>query len=169
MARRKPKTTQQPDGLSLFRALGDYASCAARGRMQKGRLFSLCVRASLSKCYEFNLYAWDNRQLEGAFFSLPTLRGICEEVIVLNYVQHLPAKARDTLFLKLMAHDVHTRLATQEAFFSAARPLQPILKRQLSPTALEALEDEIRAIWRGNGWPSKAAMFWPNFTTTYTG
>src|SRR5437867_11664647 len=110
MARRKQKSTPQPDGLSLFRALGDYASKAARGRMQRGRLFSLCVRASLSKCYEFNLYAWDDRQLEGAFFSLPTLRGICEEIIVLNYVQHLPARTRDTLFVKLMAHDVHTRL-----------------------------------------------------------
>ncbi len=153
MARRKPVTQKQPNGLSLFRALGDFAGSAARGRMEAGRLFSLCVRASLSKCYEFNLHAWDDGKASGAFFALPTLRGICEEVIVLHYAQHLPNKERDVLFSKMMAHEVHTRLATQEAFFSAARPLQPVLKAQLSPAAIETLEDEIRAIWRAHGWP----------------
>ena len=121
--------------------------------MAKGQLFSLCVRASLSKCYDFNLYAWNDGKSDGAFFSLPTLRGICEEIIVLNYVQHLPNRERDAMFSKLMAHDVHTRLTTQQAFFSVARPLQPILKAQLLSAEMETLEDEIRAIWRAHGWP----------------
>ena len=153
MARRTRASKKQPNGLALFRALEDFASSAARGRMQAGRLFSPCVRASLSKCYDFNLYAWDNEKADGAFFALPTLRGICEEIIVLNYVQRLPRGERDSLFIKLMAHEVHTRLATQEAFFSATRPLQPILKVQLSLAEKAALEDEIRAIWRLHGWP----------------
>ena len=121
--------------------------------MQKGRFFSLCVRASLSKCYEFNLLAWDERRSEGAFFWLPTLRGICEEIIVLNYAKGIPNEERDLLFSKLMLHEVHARLATQDAFFSAARPMQPILKPQMSPSAVQTLEDEIRSIWRAHGWP----------------
>lgn len=155
MARQKlSRTKKKPDGLSLFHALGDFASSAARGRMETTEdLFELCVRASLAKCYEFNLYVWDNRKSDGAFFSLPILRGICEEIIVLNYTQHLPDSDRPILFTKLMAHEVHTRLATQEAFFSAARPLQPVLKAQLSPVEVETLENEIRAIWRAHGWP----------------
>ena len=71
MAKRASQRAKKQDGLALFRALGDYATAVSRGRMQKGRLFSLCVRASLSKCYEFNLYAWDERNSQGVFFSLP--------------------------------------------------------------------------------------------------
>lgn len=139
--------------LGHFRALRDYVAEVSRGRMQKGKLFSLCVRASFSKCYEFNLQAWDKSKTEGAFFSLPTLRGICEELIVLNYVKFLPNSERDLLFSKLMAHDVHSRLATQKGFFSTARPFQPVLNPQLSPAAFTALENEIQTIWRRHGWP----------------
>lgn len=149
------KTRRTVSGLSLFHALKDYAGRTARGRMLKnGRLFPLCVRASLAKCYEFNAYIWDTRRLDGAFFCLPTLRGICEEVIVLNYARRLPVRVRDDLFPKLMAHDVYTRAATQEAFFAAARPLQPVLRLESSRTRVHAFEDEIRGIWRAHGWPN---------------
>lgn len=106
------------------------------------------------KCYEFNLYVWDARRLDGAFFCLPTLRGICEEIIVLNYAHRLPVRVRDNLFPMLMAHDVYTRAATQKAFFAAARPLQPVLSPQSSRTKLHALEDEIRGIWHAHGSPN---------------
>jgi hypothetical protein len=152
-AKRVFQRAKKQDGLALFRGLSDYVTTVSRGRMQKGMLFSLCVRASLSKCYEFNLYAWDEQNSQDVFFSLPTLRGICEELIVLNYVKDLPNSERDLLLSKLMAHDVHTKLTTQEAFFSVARPMQPILKAQLSPPAVQTLEDEIRSIWRTHGWP----------------
>lgn len=154
MAKRTSQRVEPTDGLALFRALGDYVATVTQGRMQKGRLFSLCVRASLSKCYEFNLLAWDEQKSGGAFFWLPTLRGICEELIVLNFAQHMPNSERNLLFSKLMAHDVHTRLVTQEAFFSAKRPMQPILRPQMTPYEVQNLEDEIRAIWRVHGWPN---------------
>jgi hypothetical protein len=148
----EPSTEQ--GGLALFRALGDYAGTASRGRMRKGALFSLCVRASWAKCYEFNLYAWEECNAQFVFFSLPTLRGICEELIVLNYVKDFPKHERDQLLSRLMDHEVHKKLTTQEAFFSAARPLQPVLPAQLSPSGVQTLEDEIRSIWRVHGWPN---------------
>ena len=153
-ARAASERGTKQDGLALFSALGDYAATVSRGRMRRGALFSLCVRASLSKCYEFNLYAWDECNSQGLFFALPTLRGICEELIVLNYVKDFPKHERDQLFSKLMDHEVHTRITTQEAFFSAARPLQPVLRAQLSPSAVQNLEGEVRSIWRAHGWPN---------------
>jgi len=151
--RRKTSRRSERDELNLFRALGDYVAAVSRGRMQKGKFFSLCVRASFSKCYDFNLQAWDKSKTEAAFFSLPTLRGICEELIVLNYVKSFPNSERDLLFAKLMAHDVHTSLAVQKGFFSTARPFQPVLNPQLSSAALTTLENEIQMIWRSQGWP----------------
>jgi len=153
MAKRPSRRGGKLDELNLFRALAGYVTAVSRGRMQKGQFFSLCVRASFSKCYEFNLQAWDESNSEVAFFSLPTLRGICEELIVLNYVKRLPNRERDLLFSKLMAHDVQTRLVTQKEFFSTARPFQPVLNPQLSPAALTTLEKEIQIIWHSYGWP----------------
>lgn len=153
MAKRKNRRGKSPDELELFRSLGGYATAVSKGRMTRGRLFSMCVRASFSKCYEFNLYSWNKKNAEGIFFSLPTLRGICEELIVLNYVKNLSNNERDQLLFSLMNHEVHTKLATQATFFSAARPMQPVLEPRLSQSALKKLEEEIRNIWRANGWP----------------
>jgi len=50
--------------------------------MGKGRFFSVCICASFSKCNAFNLRARDESKSGDAFFSLPTFRGICEELIV---------------------------------------------------------------------------------------
>ena len=120
---------------------------------RKSWVYSSCVRASLSKCYEFNLIAWDEQNAASAFFCLPTLRGICEEVIVLHYLHNIPRAERDRLLTKLMTHEVHSRLVTQHAFFAATRPMQPILQPRMSPSAVQILEDEIRSIWRAHGWP----------------
>jgi len=150
-ASRQPK---RPDEGGVFRALAAYVAAVSQGRMRKGQLFPLCIRASFSKCYEFNLEAWNESASQGEFFSLPTLRGICEDLIVLNYLKSIPTKQRDLLLSKLMAHDVHTRLATQKGFFSTARPLQPVLNPQLSPAAVTKLESEIQTVWRSHGWPN---------------
>lgn len=153
MTKQTSSNNEQLDGVAKFRTLNDYIATVARGRIRKGQEFSLCIRASLSKCYEFNLLVWDESKSDGSFFLLPTLRGICEEIIVLNYVQGIPKSERDILFSKLMLHEVHTQLATQAAFFSATRPMQPILRPQMSQSKIQSLEDEIRSIWRANGWP----------------
>ena len=150
----RPAEREDDEGLAQFRDLGTYMSAATLGRMKRGRLFSLCVRASLAKCYEYNLLAWDKRRSVDAFFALPTLRGVCEDLIVLNYIRDMPNRDRDALLSKLMIHELHNRLSTQDAFFSATRPLQPVLKPYMSEPEVESLADDIRSIWRSNGWPN---------------
>ena len=63
----RPAEREDDEGLAQFRDLGTYMSAATLGRMKRGRLFSLCVRASLAKCYEYNLLAWDKRRSVDAF------------------------------------------------------------------------------------------------------
>lgn len=145
---------EQPNELRLFQDLKKRAEVLSQGQFKKGRTFSNCVKASFSKCYEFNLHAWNNDNSESAFFWLPTLRGICEDLIVLNYIQTIPHKERESLVAKLMSHEVQGRLETQKAFFTTSRPQQPVLKPGMSPAQKSALEDQIRKIWRAHGWPN---------------
>lgn len=150
-----PQWLEQPEDIfALFTELEHYVLTIAQHRLQKGQLFSLCLRAAFVKCYEFNLFAWDKSNSGSAFFWLPSLRGICEEIIILNCAQNIPNRKREFLFNKLMVHDVHTRLATQSAFFSATRPLQPVLQPWMTVSEVHALEEDIRSIWRAHGWPN---------------
>ena len=149
--KRKPK---QREELGLFRNLKGYVDSVARGEMRKGRIYSLCVRASFAKCYEFNIHAWDDNNTETIFFWLPTLRGICEDLIVLNYIQSIPSKERESLVSGLMRHDLQDRLRTQYAFFKHSRPQQPVLGPSLTTSQLNTLENDIRNIWQAHGWPN---------------
>ena len=153
MAKRRKRRQKQPEELKLFRDLHDYVAGAAQGESRKGRTYSLCLRASFAKCYEFNLHAWDEAHSESAFFWLPALRGICEDLIILNYIQTISHADRDRLVKGLMQHELHQNLKTQHLFFSSSRPQQPVLSPVLSATQLESLEDSIRAIWIRHGWP----------------
>lgn len=153
-SRKSTKRPKQPDELKFFQKLGDFVAEAAQGEMRKGRFFSLCLRASFGKCYEFNLHAWDENNTESAFYWLPTLRGVCEDLIVLNYIQGIPHAQRETLVTGLMRHELHVRLMTQVEFFKNTKPQQPILKPFMTADQVDDLETEIRDVWRAHGWPN---------------
>ncbi|MZH02355.1 MAG: hypothetical protein F3745_02840 [Nitrospinae bacterium] len=152
MIKRTKRKSKQPDEFKLFKELGKYVDGVGRTELKKGVLFSSCVRASFVKCYEFNLLAWDEKNLKSAFFWLPTLRGICEDLIVLNFVQSIPKKEREQFIGDLMQYETHDRSKTQEAFFDRARPHQPYLRSPISKKQLTSLEDRVRHVWRTYGW-----------------
>lgn len=154
MPKRKDDTNKQPEELKLFHDLSAYANRQSQGTMRLGRFYSNCVRASFAKCYEFNIYAWDNANTSSAFFWLPTLRGICEDLIILNYIQIIPSAQREELMANLMSHELHSRLKTQHAFFSNNRPHQEVLVPSSTLAAIEALEQDIRLVWQAHGWPN---------------
>ncbi len=155
MAKQKKRTPKKPIVLQLLRGLKNYVDSvsAARGKAGKVRLYSSCIHASFTKCYEFNVHAWNDDNTKTAFFYLPTLRGICEDLIFLNCIQKIPHDAREDLVSDLMHHELHDRLGAQSVFFKNNRPQQLVLKPELKKTQLNLLENNIRDIWRAHGWP----------------
>jgi uncharacterized protein DUF5677 len=147
--RRRESKKKCPDP-QLFEKLKSFMDKVAVGGLGRNQLFSLCVKASVAKCYEFNLHV---RRTSDAFFSLPSLRGICEDLIVLNYVKRLPRTDRENLIRLLMDHDVHSRIKSQDTFFSAVRPQQPVLRVKDVDAHITAVESKIRTIWNRHGWP----------------
>jgi len=138
--------------LALFEKLKPFMDKVSVGSFRPSKLFSLCVKASVVKCFEFNLHARQNT--DDAFFSLPSLRGICEDLIVLNYIKGMPKKHRERLIQLLMNHDVASRIKSQDAFFKVARPQQPVLRLKNLERRIGSLKKKICAIWNKHGWPN---------------
>lgn len=142
-----------------LRELGDFMERATVGRVRKGHLFTGCVRASLAKSYELAHDAHALLEERVSFFLVPSLRSICEDLIVLAYLAGMSKDDREELTGLLMTHEVQDRLERQHAFFSTARPDQPVLGPRSADKA--AVEDEIRRIWQRNGWPGLKHRFGP--------
>ena len=152
----------QSEGLSLFTSLRAYVDDVGQEQATgKDKLFSMCIRSSFVKCYEFNLYAWDEDYSESSFHWLSTLRGICEDIIVLNYVQDICEIDRNQLLFYLQIHELNDSLKVQNAFFQKARPQQAVIHSKLTSAELEKLESDIRNIWRTNGWPDMKKKVMP--------
>jgi GNAT superfamily N-acetyltransferase len=66
-----------------FEALKPFVKRVAVGSARQS-FFTLCVKASLAKCFEFNLAVRNVKNLDESFFWMPALRGICEDLIVLG-------------------------------------------------------------------------------------
>jgi hypothetical protein len=143
-----------------FRALGTYMNKVARGSLARHTIYSLCVKASVSKCYEFNLTISHTARHQGTFFAMSALRGICEDLIVLRFIGKIPPKDRAELLSALSGIELGTRIKQQGIFFSLFRPQQPVLRLKDVDAGIGAAEAAARAVWNRHGWPNlkKGAM-----------
>ena len=115
-------------------------------------MFSQLVRASFAKCYEFNRLVHSRRRSHHSFFLIPTLRGICEDVILLGAVRKFPSGDRQ-LFAKLaMLFELHERMEIQKIFFRENRPQQPIVYPPDNLARREAARTSLRQVWIDQGW-----------------
>jgi hypothetical protein len=85
---------------------------------------------------------------------MPSLRGICEDLIVLRYISKMPFKDREQLVVALAGWELDTRIKLQDAFFTTIRPQQPVLRLKDVDTTIASHEAAARAIWNRHGWPN---------------
>jgi Family of unknown function (DUF5677) len=140
--------------LKHFEGLATYMARISKGTIHRHKMYSLCVRASVSKCFEFNLAAQDFAKSKTAFFAMSSLRGMCEDLIVLRYIGKMPPKDRERLVIALSSQELATRTKLQDIFFSAIRPQQPVLRLTNADNAIAASEVAARTIWNKHGWPN---------------
>jgi len=148
----KPKA--RPAQIANFRSLKKYMSIVATHDLRRPNMFAACVKASVCKCYEFNLAVPQIAKTGNAFFAISSLRGICEDLIVLHYIASLPAPDREALVQSLSSAELSTRIKLQDDFFTSFRPQQPVLRMQDATKAIDASEAKARAIWNKHGWPN---------------
>ncbi|WP_437954407.1 DUF5677 domain-containing protein [Sorangium sp. So ce119] len=141
-------------GNSHLQALMPLAERIATYRFANKATFPLCVRGAFSKCFEFVQQAYSRKEeYIPYFFIVPSLRGICEDLIVLGFIRHMPTTDRNELLQLLLEHELMDRVAQQKTFFESAHPSQSVINIPF-PRTIEMVEGKIRSIWQRHGWPN---------------
>lgn len=149
LPRRSSRTQRQS-----FQGLAPYMKKVAKGSMKRHSLYTLCVKASVAKCYEFNLAVPSMARAKSTFFAMSALRGICEDLIILRFIGQLPPKDRQALLGALTDHQLAERIRIQDIFFGSFRPQQPVLRLKDVDSRISASEAAAQTIWKRHGWPN---------------
>jgi hypothetical protein len=104
-------------------------------------VFAMTLIAAFAKSAGF-VIEQEKFQNQGSFWTAPTLRSICEDLIVLGFIdEHLSTHADEVITL-LFRLDFHSSLNAQEDFFQAFRPLQPRIRPKVSKNELKKIKKD---------------------------
>jgi hypothetical protein len=92
------------------------------------------------------------------FFITATLRGICEDLIVLTFLTRFAENDRNRAASLLALTQIAEGIGAQREFFTTARPWQPVLDTE--PVDVAKAEAELRQMARERGWTG--AKPWPS-------
>lgn len=145
----------------LIREIKPFVGRSSSINFNKRSVYSACLRASFSKCFEFVEYCYFDLKEYHAGFSNSTLRSICEEIIFLAFAKDISKADRDKLFTNISTLRTIDSIEKQAAFFSKFRPYQKVINRIPSTKKKREMEGEIRNIWKRNGWPKLHATIPP--------
>ncbi|MCB0782336.1 MAG: hypothetical protein KDC03_22845, partial [Flavobacteriales bacterium] len=160
--REKPRASENPKFIvdqareldKLYRQHSAWVEKRRQGVLREGRLFASCARSALAKLYDFNRtitrIILAHEPIE-AFFLAGTLRGICEDVIVLSYLNEVPNRNRDKLLYGMLKLGISSNLTGQAAFFSKNRPQQPVLHPGRDANT-RMKREALQAEWEMLGW-----------------
>ena len=90
------------------------------------------LKGCLVKCFEVGKVVWREHEKDTDYFIASSLRGVCEDFIVLRHFQAnvIPGN-RDELLLAMFKRHVDDSTEKQVRFFSKRRPFQPVMSRRL--------------------------------------
>ncbi len=83
--------------LDLLNGLRDEFRRIGELRIGEDTWFEGVKRAAIIKSFEFCLEVYRDDKAANPFFLAPTLRGICEDLIVVAFLQNLPKKVHAPL------------------------------------------------------------------------
>jgi hypothetical protein len=133
--------------IRLLEQLEPHVANVRHGSLTKDGTFRCVVRASLKKAFEFAVFA--QKEQAEPFFLTASLRGICEDLIVLSFLS--PLQDRDDIVLAVHHDGTSDAMMRQSEFFSANRPWQPVISDASDYRATSAAE--LKRIAKIYGWP----------------
>lgn len=132
--------------LTLLEELRQHVSSVGRASFGTHGLYRLVARASLVKAFEFAIAC--QRDAAHPFFLMATLRGICEDTIVLAFL--LPLKERNEVVRLLAFKNLAEATHNQAEFFKSTRPWQPVLAG--TKERVQQWKQEIKTLAQSKGW-----------------
>lgn len=103
------------------------------------RLEEIAISAYV-KCYDFMIYICNLDKAENAFFQLPFLRGMCEDLISVSYLLTLDENEIKSIILCKQVREFRSSLESQENYFRKNNPVQPIVPKQVVPDLSKYIE-----------------------------
>jgi len=96
-------------------------------------IFEGLLRVAFCKCIQLNQMIHESINNDNSFLYLPNIRGICEEIIVLKFIDDLISDSdKDILLLSMSKLTIAKELREQELFIRKYRPAQPVLKEDFA-------------------------------------
>lgn len=142
------------DGLeSAIKAIG-YRNVKEVG------FYKTTLSAALVKSYEFMKLSANHDNESKVYFTLGSLRGICEEFIVLSFLKDLEPMERDKVVEVSMNLKVQESLRRQKSFFARERVFQPIIQPvDNSEDLIAKFKQELKDVGeRTEAWSKKTPM-----------
>jgi hypothetical protein len=112
-------------------------------------LYDAVLKSAFVKAFEFALYANSvtlAKADESSFFMAAGLRGICEDIITLKFINQFDSSIRREIILMEMASTVSKASDAQNRFFKKIRPFQPLVTFASGPAETHKRRDRYRAI-----------------------
>lgn len=132
------------------------------GSVEENGVFECLLRAALVKSYEYTSFVNSMHGESHSYFTTPTLRGLCEDLIALTFIGSLDESDRNSVAVLLLKKNVVEGIETQHSFFKEHREWQPVLGP--SGKGSEEIERDLEKIsarlgWKGRSpWPSVSYM-----------
>ncbi|EHQ26163.1 DUF5677 domain-containing protein [Mucilaginibacter paludis] len=128
------------------------------------KAFICLLKAAFAKNYEFNCLCNQLKHVDQFFFIMPSLRGICEDLIAIKYIkEHIKIERNKLISIQTEKRTIEGTLV-QKSFFDENRPGQIILEIRDAQTRVDSLSHQIKDILIKNGlkgdkeFPSVAQM-----------
>lgn len=151
----------------IYARFSPWLEARRSGALRAGRFFDCCLRSAVSKLFDFNTAITSlaaNDKVIPSFFVAGTLRGSCEDLIILDFLRSISNKTRDPLLIAWASHEIETSILNQTPFFEKHRPFQPILKSK-DPSSIQPSLTAIQAIWDSLGFKLKPKAIAPSTWT----
>lgn len=141
--------------LDLLTDLKPFVESVRVGPIDRNRVFDACIRASLAKAFDYSEFAHEKVEDDFAFHCMSSLRSICEDLIVLKFMDGLNENDQNEFVTCLLMLESDKHVAAQIKFFGQFHPGQPVFARRITADAKEESRGKLIDIWRQNGWPKK--------------
>jgi hypothetical protein len=147
-----PKQRPLPN---IYRSLKPHVEEVAKSNLVNPDFYTIVLRAALAKSFDFNSYVSNLGSSSHSFYHTATLRGICEDLIVLKAIHGIPTADRSELITHLQRADIHESVKNQTKFFDANREKQPVLSRKDSEQLQQDANAKALAIYDKHGYAKK--------------
>jgi len=131
---------------NIYRSLKPFVLEVTKSNLVNPDFYQLVLKAALAKSFDFNFYVTGLQSSSHSFYHTATLRGLCEDLIVLKALKDIPQKDRSDLVMYLQLTETFEAMEIQGKFFGKNHP-QVVLDQQYRSKPSRNKIDKSNAIY----------------------